>query len=427
MELRHCFTQVQQQRVAAATVQGVKLLTMTYFDLNTFLTETAIGNPFLNFSEQPGYALADGYDDVLSSISTPFESDTLMGSLRLQLSLCNLTPVEAAIGKDILGNLDERGYFVGDINSICLFYQVKPKIGERVLKIIQGFTPRGIAARDVFECLCLQISNDEPYAETIKSTIMGDFELVGKNQVAKCARKYKLSEDVMQAIFKTIHSLNLYPGNQRTEQPSVTYTVPDILVQKESGNFNISVRGEENVSLNKEYIHMLSSGVFCSNDEKYLRTMLSEAKFIAKSVFIRQQTIRKFTLALLRLQNCFFARGEAHLRPLTMQEVANEANMHVATVSRVVKNKYIYTPWGMYSLRYFFAGGCKNKHGSHRASVYQVKHRIKTLIDGEDADNPLTDTQICSLLEKEKYQISRRTVTKYRQSMNLENQIRRKK
>ena len=449
--------QSQKQKPVAATVQGVKLLSMTYLEMSKHLSEMALSNPFLDISDQLGSpadygshqdmaairqfstpshrkkrqtSFDDDDTDNLSHLQgTPFELDTLMGSLELQLSLCHLPSVEFAIGQEILGNLDERGYFSGDLDSICLYYRVQKEVGERVLKTIQGFTPRGIAARNLTECLCLQVADDEPYADVLRRIISEDLEDLVKCRTEKCAQKHQLDERTIQALFAQIRSFCPSFGAQSALRSNVCYTLPDIIVKKEGDGFCTFVRGETDtpLQLNGEYLRMLTTGMFDGSDKAYMRASLNEAKMLIKNIHVREQNMKKFAAALLRMQYAFFCSGEEHLRPMTMQNVADEIGVHVATTSRIVQNKYIDTPWGMYSLKTFFTGGCTREgQTNEKVSVHHIKRRIASLVQEENLDSPITDTQICALLQEDGYQIARRTVTKYRQAMGFMSPLKRK-
>ncbi len=446
-------TQKQRQKLMPAVIQGVELLTMPLPAMQSYLAEAALGNPMLELFSPGGQAEAappdtgweygDEYgaeseyirsvprrrewmnypgrdpEELFNLRGTMFGPDTLTGSLELQLSLCRLSPVEEAIGREIIGNLDERGYFVGGLPTICCYYQAPPAVGQRVLALIQSFVPRGIAARDVYECLCLQVEADCPYPEIARRIIREDLPWLAENQTARCARKYEMKEHDIQALFQYIRGLDPRPGNSGGPPDSVCYLIPDLIIRRQAGGFSVQISGEADdpLCLNQEYMDMLLCGALTREEQNYLSGKLKEAKALMKSVSIRHQTLRGFALALLRLQPEFFLKGPGYLRPLTMREMAGEMGVSISTVSRAAQDKYADTPWGIRPLKSFFTGSCGTDGGA--VSVQAVKSRILALVHAQDPDAPLNDTQICAALQAEGYRISRRTVTKYRQALGL--------
>jgi len=457
--------QNQKQKMSSAVIQGVKLLSLPHLAIKDYLMEATLSNPLLELNDakealeltppdnedeyggegrqsdgidrfRPAVRRQDeGFgtdaDSIFNMRGTQFELETLSGSLELQLSVCKLSPLENAIGREIIGNIDDRGYFVGNLDIICRFYNADPALGDAVLRVIQSFSPRGIAARNVAECLCLQIDDTFPHIEAAKKIIWEDLESLGDNRVKKCAKKYHLREDAVHDIFAGIRLLNPRPGNCNAEQGNVCYIIPDIVIKRQQDDYRVFISGETDnlLQVSREYLEMLNRKDLTAEESEYLHDKLCEAKMLIKSVSIRQQTLRKFALSLLKLQHCFFALGESYLEPLTMQKMAQEIGVNVSTVSRVVHGKYIDTPWGMYPLKSFFSGACTCQDEAPQGgiSVHSIKCRMKAIIRDEDPAHPLNDTQICAFLSEMGYRISRRTVTKYRQALDLDNQTKRRR
>lgn len=436
-----CASQVQKQKqkLTGAVLQGIKLLTLPADNLNNYLSDIILGNPLVELNElrdepeekpiyeRSEFAASPEYDpdELFNLKGMQFELDSLSGSLELQLYMCGLSDIEYAIGREIIGNIDGRGYFVGNLQSICLYYGAKEELGQRVISLIQGFSPLGIAARDIYECLCLQVDPEVKFPDLTRQIIREDLKCVGEGGTSDCARKYKVPEEHILEVFEYIRSLEPYPGNCDIRGENICYTKPDLLIQKcGSDEFSVLVSGEGDIPLkfNAEYLSMLGNGDLTAQERDYLDSKLEEARAITRGLTIRQQTIKEFGMELLRLQSDFFRIGEDGLRPLTMQRMAAEMGVNVSTVSRVVTGKYMDTPWGMYPFKFFFSGAC-GKCGEDSVSVQQVKKRIREL--ATDKRKLLNDTQICAELSKAGYRISRRTVTKYRSEMGFEKQRKR--
>lgn len=452
--------QKQEQRVTASMIQGLNMLSLPAQAMYDYLVELSMANPMLDIPEpraleayggtpgtgenftaieagrDPAYydnysrswADADEDFDPYYSKGVDLESEALAGSLKLQLSMCRLSPVEEAIGLEIIGDLDESGYFTGSLETICLLYCQSLEVGRRVLSVIQGFQPRGIAAANVYEALCLQVDASFPYGDLAKRIINEDLQALCDSSPAQCAARYNVSESCMCQVFDYIRSLEPRPGNCDERPLQINYIVPDIVVERRDGELHIYVSGEGDnpLTINDYYLHLLDQPELNAEEKHYLRQSLNSAKALIHSVDIRRQTLSRAAHALVALQRDFFLHGPENLRPLTMQQLADEMGVNVSTVSRIVQDKYISTSWGMFPLKRFFLralNGC----ASAEFSVEAAKRRIEELISSEDSASPLTDDEICAYLEKEGFRISRRTVSKYRQAAGIPSCIKRKR
>lgn len=452
--------QKQEQRITASMIQGLNMLSLPAQAMYDYLVELSMANPMLNIPEprsldafsgsgenresyisieagrDPAYY--ESYSRSGAEIDEDFdpyyfkgvalESEALAGSLKLQLSMCRLSPVEEAIGLEIIGDLDESGYFTGNLETICLLYCQSLEVGRRVLSIIQGFQPRGIAAANVYEALCLQVDPGFPYGDLAKRIINEDLQALCDSSPGECAARYKVSESCMSQIFDYIRSLEPRPGNCDERPIQVNYITPDIVVERRDGELRIYVSGEGDnpLTINDYYLHLLDQPELSSEEKHYLRQSLNSAKALIHSVDIRRQTLSRAAHALVALQRDFFLNGPESLRPLTMQQLADEMGVNVSTVSRIVQDKYVSTSWGMFPLKRFFVralNGCN----SAVLSVDAAKRRIEELIASENSASPLSDDEICSQLEKEGFRISRRTVSKYRQAAGIPSCVKRKR
>lgn len=429
------------------------MLSMPTQAIHDYLVELSMSNPLLEIPESPTAVTYEGVtetgepgiaameygrerDYYRPPVSYPhekedtepsysrgsvFEADTLTGSLTLQLSLAGLTPEERAIGMEIIGNLDESGYFIGSLTTICLLYCVPEETGQRVLSVIQGFTPRGIAAANVYESLCLQVEDSYQYSDIACEIIKNDLAVMYCGCSDGCAKKYRVSTQVIEEVFDYIRALEPRPGNCDEGHFDVSYISPDIIVRRHGSELSIFVSGdtEDPLNISEYYLDMLGQKNLEQDERKYLRSCLNEAKALIHSVDIRRQTLHRFALALLSLQSKFFRYGPEFLQPLTMQRMANEMGVNISTVSRVVQDKYASTPWGEFPLKYFFTRSASADGTGTQISTTAVKQRINDLISAEDPYEPVTDEQIGEVLKGEGVAISRRTVTKYRQASGI--------
>jgi RNA polymerase sigma-54 factor len=362
----------------------------------------------------------DDYFDPYYSRGVAFESDALVGSLKLQLSMSGLSPVEQAIGLEIIGNLDDSGYFTGNLDSICLLYCQPPQVGKHVLSVIQGFQPRGIAASNVYEALCLQVEDSFPHAELARRIIRENLRAICDSRPEDCAKLYGVSVKCIQETFDYIRSLEPRPGNCDERPVQVNYILPDIIVKRNGDELLVYLSSDSDnlLSLSDYYLALLDEKDLSDNDKLYLRQQLNAARAIIHSVDIRRQTIHRAAVALVALQRDFFRFGPKYLRPLTMQQMAQEMGVNVSTVSRVVQDKYVSTPYGLFPMKYFFVRALKGQD-DEALSAAAAKQRIIDLIAQEDHTSPLTDDELCSTLNEEGYCLSRRTVSKYRQAAGI--------
>ena len=459
-DVRSAYEQVQrqEQRITSSLIQGLKMLSLPAQGMYDYLVELSMGNPMLEIPEPPTYSAFDtlsaagvtamerGYDpayygaesgvaaaepedfDPYYSRGVAFEADGLVGSLKLQLAVCRLSPVENAIGLDIIGNLDDSGYFVGDLETICLLYCQPIEVGRRVLETVQGFQPRGIAARNVYEALCLQVEDSFPEAELARRIIREDLRAVCDGATAERARHYGVTAEQLTRAFDYIRTLEPRPGNCDERPLQIQYTQPDIEVRRRGTELLVTVAGENDnpLQLSDYYLDLLHRPELSSEDRQYLRGCLNNARALIHSVDIRRQTMHRAALSLVSLQGDFFRHGPDALRPLTMQQLADEMGVNVSTVCRVVQDKYIATPYGIYPMKYFFARALRGEN-DQLLTAEAARRQIEKLIEGEQPDAPFTDDEICARLGTMGYRLSRRTVSKYRQAAGIPSFVKRKR
>jgi RNA polymerase sigma-54 factor len=340
-------------------------------------------------------------------------SDHLMEQLRLTTD----DPVTLCIGEAIIGNLDEDGYLRAELDEIAEGTGSPRDAVEATLKMVQGFDPRGVAARDIQECLLLQLRAD-PEPDPVSIEILElHFEDLGKRRYAEIARTLKLSLDRIMESIEEIQSLEPKPGRRFGGNDS-RYIVPDVTIQK-VGNDYVVVLNEEGIPrlrVNSLYRTLLRR----SGDEakQYVEQKIRSALWLIKSVEQRQRTLRRVAQSLVNFQRDFLDKGLPYLRPLALRDVGDDINMHESTISRVTTNKYVQTPQGLFELKFFFHSGIQSKNGSMVSSV-SVKKTIRDMVEAEEASAPLSDQEIAQALHAQGLTIARRTVAKYREELGI--------
>jgi RNA polymerase sigma-54 factor len=367
---------------------------------------------------------APSWDNVLKV--KPSLTDHLMW----QLKLSRITDAEMKIGEQIIGNLDSNGYLAASIEEIAKQEGVEESFVEGVLKKIQEFDPPGIAARDIKECLLIQariLGVLTPLGESIINEHLKDLETKNYSNIS---RKLKVPmSEVLQAVC-IISSMDPKPGSVYTEERIDTIT-PDVYVSKAGEEYKIILNDDGLPKLRisnfyKEIMGGSNTYPDAENSRKYIRERMQSATWLIKSIQQRQRTIYKVTESILKLQRDFFNYGINYLKPLVLRDIADDVEMHESTISRVVTNKYMHTPRGIFELKYFFSSRIQKTSGDAVASK-SVKEDIKKIVSAENPKKPYSDSDIVDLLKKSGISIARRTVAKYREMMGVLPSSKRKK
>ncbi len=348
------------------------------------------------------------------------KADSLSCFLLTQLRMAyGDDPRHFRIGERIIGDIDDRGYFTGSIDEIATELGEASAAVERVLYAIQKFEPAGVGARDVVECLLLQINAEYPKDHELRTLVGEHFDALQHRQVPKIARAMGITPEHVEALRRKLSTLDPYPGMQYESEPT-QYIAPDLVVEKIDGEWTVSLtsEGSPSLRLNQEYRDLAKDKQIQREDKSFLREKIESAKWLIRNIEQRRQTILKVGSAIMDFQKEFLEKGPDAIRPLTLQEIADVVGVHEATVSRTTRGKYIQTPQGLFELKYFFSPGLKSSHGEDQSSK-SVQLQVKKIIDAEDKRHPLSDQKIADLLKNEGLTIARRTVTKYREALNI--------
>jgi RNA polymerase sigma-54 factor len=355
---------------------------------------------------------------------------SLTDHLMWQLKLSRVTDAEMKIGEQIIGNLDNNGYLVASIEEIAKQEGVEESFVEGVLKKVQEFDPPGIAARDIKECLLIQARILGVLTPVVESIINGHLKDLETKNYTNISRKLKVPmTEVLQAVC-VISSMDPKPGSVYAEERIDTIT-PDVYVLKSGDEYKIILNddGLPKLRISNFYKEIMGGGNTFPDAEssrKYIRERMQSATWLIKSIQQRQRTIYKVTESILKLQRDFFDYGINYLKPLVLRDIADDVEMHESTISRVVTNKYMHTPRGIFELKYFFSSRIQRTSGDAVASK-SVKEEIKKIVSAENPKKPYSDSDIVDMLKKSGIEIARRTVAKYREMTGILPSSKRKK
>jgi RNA polymerase sigma-54 factor len=341
-----------------------------------------------------------------------------------------LSHVSEAIGKPaemIINNLNEDGYLRASFEEIAEAAGVDVKIVEEALAFVQKLDPPGAGARDLQECLLLQLEPLNLKGSLVENILVDGFQELEGKKYKQLALKFKMSLDDIFAAVKIIEGLEPRPGrNYSSDEP--VHIIPDVYVEEVDGNFDITLNDEgiPKLRLSNYYRKLLSNKKSLGPEEKqFLEEKLRAAIWLLKSLDQRNRTIYRVTESILKFQEDFFRKGFKYLKPLNLKDVAEDMGMHESTISRVTSNKYVQCPQGLLSFRFFFSNAVSSEEGNISSST--VKDLIKKIISEEDSQRPLNDKKIVEILKGKGINVARRTAAKYREEMKLPSHIKRKK
>ncbi len=403
-------TDFQEVKAGEDTLQEIDWA--TYLDGYNY----SAGEQYYDDDDRPSY------ENILTRKSTLFDH------LMWQLKLGKFSEEELRIGLEIIGNIDEDGYFRASISEVAAVCGSSDDAVESVLGNIQDFDPMGVAARNLQECLLIQVRQlgmGGSVMELILRDFLKDLETRKYKQIAKV-----LGIDFNEVIIaaKLIAGLDPKPGRQYG-QDDVQYISPDIFVYKVGEELVVVLNDEglPNIKINPFYAGDNRNGALMdAKAEEYINDKMRSALWLIKSIHQRQRTIYKVSKSIVKFQRDFLEHGIEYLKPLVLRDIAEDIGMHESTISRVTTNKYMQTPQGLLELKYFFNSGISTIEGDSIASE-SVKNKIREIVEGEDLRKPYSDQRIAEILSRSNINIARRTVTKYREMLKIASSSERKR
>ncbi|MCM2678611.1 RNA polymerase factor sigma-54 [Echinimonas agarilytica] len=462
----------QQLTMTPQLQQAIRLLQLSTLDLQQEIQEALDSNPLLEQSEEENSSSADSdvsldsieadsstvdtaealqqdsiseempmdttWDEVVSAApvasAAPMReddesfqgetTDSLHAHLEWQLELTPMTDTDRAIARTILDGIDDAGYLTVTTEDILESQgnaEVELDEIEAVLKRIQLFDPIGSGSRSIKECLLIQLrqfGTDTPWLKEAMLVINNHMDLLASRDYRTLMRRARLKEDQLREVMRLIQSLNPRPGSAIVVEDS-QYVIPDVSVMKRNGVWQVELNPDAvpKIRVNEQYAAM-SRGARNTSDGQFIRSHMQEAKWFIKSLESRNETLMKVSNCILKRQYDFFEYGDEAMKPMVLNDVAEEVGMHESTISRVTTQKYMHTPRGIFELKYFFSSHVSTESGGECSST-AIRALIKKLVAAENPAKPLSDSKMAELLSDQGINVARRTIAKYREALNI--------
>ena len=453
----------QVQKLSPLQIQTIKLIELPIQDLEQRIRKELEENPVLD-DETPESKDEDGEEQPREvSLSDIKEDDSIPDyklrvnnygkderpeyntfsvkesftqSLMEQLGFRNLSEHQHDIAAFIIGSLDEDGYLRRDIDSLVddlafrMNIETTPEEVEKMLHIIQEFDPPGIGARDLRECLLIQLKGLKQTPDVINAQrILTDwFQEFSNKHFQKIMTRLNLSQDEMKAAMARIVKLNPSPGGQIDDSynDQAQQIVPDFILSLENGELKLTMPrfSIPEIRINKKYADLLMDAANSSERQKkeaatFVKQKMESAKWFVEALKQRHNTLLSTMQAIIDYQHDYFMDGdESHLKPMVLKDIASKTGFDISTISRVVNSKYIETHFGIFPLKYFFSEGLENQQGEE-VSTRELKKVLQDFVDKEDKHKPLTDDELVTLMNEKGYKVARRTIAKYRDQLNI--------
>jgi RNA polymerase sigma-54 factor len=387
-----------------------------------------------DWDEGPTAAASDtpwsGPDDRDQDYSDP-SGKTLRDHLLWQLEMTRLDARKAALGRALIDAVDDDGYLRDTLAEVCAvvhseFPEADQDEAEAVLMLVQAFDPPGVAARSPGECIALQLAQLDPATPALalaQDIALNHLALVAGQQMAMLRRQTRASDAELEMAIALVRTCNPRPGNT-IHTPDPEYVVPDVYVHRTEGRWQVDLNpgALPKVRVNEQYAGYLTRAA----DHGPLRTQLQEARWLLRSLEIRNETLLKVARCIVQHQTGFFDHGEESMVPMVLRDIAEAVEMHESTISRVTTAKYMHTPRGVLEFRFFFSSHVPGADGGELSST-AVRAKIRKLIAGEQSGAPLSDARLAEVLSEAGAQVARRTVAKYREAMNIPTSSERKR
>jgi RNA polymerase sigma-54 factor len=345
--------------------------------------------------------------------------ETLQQHLMGQLNQNVLNGSDRKTAELIIGNIDDNGFLQITPEEMALNTGIPQEEFEHMLTLIQSFYPPGVGARDLCECLLIQLKREGRQASLEYKIISEHMQDLGKRRFPEIARRMGVSVEQIQKCANNIARLDPRPGQVFATAPQ-NYVLPDVTVEKVNGTYQVILNGEQipHLRISNTYKDIMAQDGKGSEVKDYIRDKIRSGKFLIKSIHQRQQTISNIAHQIVKRQRDFFDKGSSYLKPMTMVQIADAVGVHETTVSRAISGKYMATPQGVFDMKYFFTPGYQTSSGESMSNT-SVKGAILDLVKNEGGSAPLSDKEIVEILSKRGIPIARRTVAKYRTELNI--------
>jgi len=439
--------------------QAIRLLQLPVLDLNAQIQEALEENIMLEMEDLPdaprtdaettaevetikaedswqlrsAERIADGGWNGEGRPITEFADEsgqTLREHLLWQLEMEHFSPRQVVIGEAIVDSINDDGYLTVELDEISASLDAESDVSsdeiEETLEKVQRLDPIGVGARSISECIILQLKQLDASTPGLSLAIdvaENHLDLVASRDYSELRRSLRTSEEDLHNAVALVKSCNPKPG--LAVSPAATeYVIPDVFVRRVDNRWQVEISptGVPQLSVNQKYARLLRG----SGDHAVLRSQLQEARWLIRSLEIRNETLMKVATCIVSRQTGFLEHGDEAMKPMVLRDVADEIGMHESTISRVTTNKYMHTPRGVFEFKYFFSSHLSSADGEDKSST-SVRAKIRKLIGAENPAKPLSDSKVASMLAKEGISVARRTVAKYREAMNIESSSERRK
>ena len=375
--------------------------------------------------------LADEHDPKLDAMqNAPAAAENLQESLLEQFSFFTTDPLTGELGRTIVRNLDDNGYLRVPLEDVLADVDGRPTLqqAEAALQFVQRLEPAGVGARDLKECLLLQLDRLGDNDQLVHCIILDHLHDIENNRYPQVARKLGVGiEDIKDAV-EVIRGLNPKPGASITSE-LVPYVVPDVEIahDEKHDNYQVIIKDDRapRLQISAQYRKMLQDRRLDPKTREFVARNVRSARWLIEAIEQRRMTLLRVVQSIVKFQRPFLDSGPECIQPLKMQQVADDVKLHVGTVSRAVNDKYAETPWGIFALRRFFTGGTADASGE-TVAWDNIRTRLKQMVEGEDKKKPLSDEEIVARFKTEGIELARRTVAKYRKLLNLPSSRKRK-
>lgn len=365
---------------------------------------------------QSGKDLNESHQYFLDSIA---EQESLQEHLMAQLTFAGLSDEDRQIAELIIGSIDDDGYVTSDIEEMAATAEIDATRLADVLSLIQDFHPTGVGARNLKECLQLQLRRLGREGELEWNIVEHHLENLGRRRFQAVARALKVSQEEVIEAAQFIGTLDPRPGRLYTNEVA-NYVLPEVVVKKIDGEYVVILNDDQlpHLRISNHYRSLMRQDTTSKDVKSYIQERVRAGAFLIKSIHQRQKTIFRIASEIVRVQHEFLEQGIAHLRPITMAEIAREVGVHETTVSRAVSGKYMRTPKGVFEMKYFFTTGLKTADGGS-VSNETIKDTLTHMVEEEDPTKPLSDQEILEKLKAQGIKIARRTIAKYRLMLRI--------
>ncbi len=454
--------QSQKLTMTPELIQAIQILQYNSQELDEFVQAEVMENPILEYNldlpktefqvsiegkaEEKEFDLREKikeaeYDDISykqweyskDREETSFEQfvskeETLEDYLYSQLIFSDLSEIETKVGKYIIETIDENGYITATDEYIAGKCNVDIKIVNKVIKLIQSFEPVGVGARTLEECLLIQLMANNQLTLELEKIILEHLSDVGENKLTKIAKSTELPVTKVQQAVDLIKTLEPKPGRQFSTGETIKYIIPDVIVEKTEDGYQVMTNDGTvpHLIVSPYYLSLAKTSDDDEELTKYLNSKYNSALWLIKSIDQRKHTIYSVASSVVKHQREFFDLGKKYMKTLTLREVAEDLGIHESTVSRSINGKYMQTPMGVFELKYFFSAGVVSSEGEGMSSN-SIKTFIKEIVSSEDPKKPYSDQEMVEILGEKGINISRRTVAKYREDMNIASSPKRKR